>query len=296
VRFSGILCLVFLFTSITSPSPFAVPKHGCAPAIPPPVSGPITEPAGRPGLLFINEVLLLPHSTWNCSELGTYTPTKDAWVELYNPQSQSFDLYSVRTSLDSGPNTYAFYFPFGSAIAAHSYLVVFPRTSETFLSTAGPILRLLINGIVIDEVTLPPLAADQSYARIPDGGSTWQVLSNPTIDASNTPGQQPTPTPPSQTTTSSGNEGSSFNAGGYAVPKSSSNGQTLVAGEQPNWSTMQSPLSTPNTPAVLPPIGATATSPQMSDNMDTPRKIVFTAVLVALALTLLWCWRLFTHR
>src|SRR5207244_7174065 len=161
-------------------------------------------PPAQPGTLLINEVLTLPHSTWNCSESGTYTPINDAWVELYNPQNQPFDLYSVHSNLDSGPNTNAFYLPFGSAIAAHGYLIVFPRTSEAFLSTEGVILRLIINNVVIDEIIIPSLGADQSYARITNGSTIWQVTSNPTVDASNAPAQQAAPTPTPSNNNSAG--------------------------------------------------------------------------------------------
>ena len=58
----------------------------------------------------------------------------DAWVELYNPQSQPFDLYSVHSILDSGPTTNAFYFPFGSASREAR---VSPRSSAFFLPFRG---------------------------------------------------------------------------------------------------------------------------------------------------------------
>jgi hypothetical protein len=48
----------------------------------------------------------------------------------------------------------------------------------------------------IDQVLIPPSwRNDQSYARIPDGGKDWRVISTPTIGASNTlPSITPTPT------------------------------------------------------------------------------------------------------
>jgi hypothetical protein len=258
---------------------------------PPPVAGSLAVPATQYGSLLINEVLTLPHSTWNCSESGTYTPINDAWVELYNPQNQPFDLYSVHSSLDSGPNTNAFYLPFGSAIAAHGHLVIFPRTSGAFLSTEGTILRLIINDVVIDEVNIPPLGADQSYARIRDGSSTWQVTGNPTIAASNAPAQQATPTPTPSTSSSSG-----YGSGGkYTSRTGGAIHKIHVDGTQPDWSLLQLPTSASSTPAASPSTEVATTSHQPDDNMDIPHKIVLTFLIVALAFTLLWGWRLFIY-
>ena len=66
--------------------------HGCAPHIPPAVPGsPMPAPA-TPGIIRINEALLVPHSIWNCSEATAYSLTDDMWIELYNPQNQPFNL------------------------------------------------------------------------------------------------------------------------------------------------------------------------------------------------------------
>src|SRR5260370_34889691 len=81
-----LLCsTAFLFTPNVS-------AHGCAPPSPPPVAGsPAPAPASK-GVVLLNEALLNPQSTWNCSESGTYFVSKDTWVELYNPQNQPFNL------------------------------------------------------------------------------------------------------------------------------------------------------------------------------------------------------------
>ena len=89
LRFFTALLIVALFLNATTPRALSASIHGCASPNPPPVPGsPATAPA-IPGWLLINEVLLTPASTWNCSEPnGTFTPGRNAWVELYNPQSQ----------------------------------------------------------------------------------------------------------------------------------------------------------------------------------------------------------------
>ena len=135
--------------------------HGCAWPVPPGIPG---SPAPAPavsGTIVINEVLLVPHSTWNCSETGTYFSTTDAWIELYNIQSQPFNLYAAHAFIDSGPNTNTYSFSFGTAIAGHGYLVVFPRIRSSFASTETATLRLVIANVVVDQISVPSLGPDQ---------------------------------------------------------------------------------------------------------------------------------------
>src|SRR5439155_6237372 len=137
-----------------------------------------------PGSLRINEVLSMPGSTWNCSESGkSFSLSDDSWVELYNPQSQPYNLYAAHASFDTGPNTLPFYLPLGAVIAPHGYLVLFPSVfSGTLLKTN---LRLIVAGVTIDQINIPSLPIDQSFARIPNGSNLWQITNTPTIDASN---------------------------------------------------------------------------------------------------------------
>jgi hypothetical protein len=273
------VCLLVLSMTVTTLHASTSPKHGCAPAIPPPVSSTLSQPSAIRGLLFINEVLLTPHSRWNCSETGKYTQTADAWVELYNSQEQAFDLYAVHAGLDSGFSTNTFYFSTGTAIAPHSFLVVFPRENPSFLMTETSTIRLLINGTPVDEVTVPTLGADQSYARIPDGGTTWQICSTPTIDSSNTV----SPTGPQN----KGNSGA-INTGV----------QTANSGVQPTWTALYFPTATTSTPTVsITPSTSNlndTSSAQPSTDTDLPRKIILTMLAVAFVIALFWCWRLFT--
>jgi hypothetical protein len=238
-------------------------------------------------MVLLNEVLLDPQSTWNCSETGTDFIKEDSWIELYNPQNLPFNLYLVHAYLDSGPNTTIYYMPFGAVIAAHGFLVVFPRTVGNFAPTATPTLRLLIAGVTIDQVKVPKLAGDQSYARIVDGGSNWHVTNSPTIDASNdSSGASSTPTLTSTSTASRGN--------------TSTNGRSdspFIDGTQPAWSKLN--LSIPAAPPTV--SLATASSPSTllpassptSGGIDLPRRVELTVVAMLLALALFWCWRLF---
>jgi hypothetical protein len=199
-----------------------------------------------------------------------------------NPQNQPFNLYVVHAYLDSGPNTTIYYLPFGSAIPAHGFLVVFPRTVGNFAPEPAPTIRLLIASTTIDEVEVPQLAADQSYARPMDGASKWQVSNTPTIDASNNSSAiSSTPTSPS---TSAGHKGYTSGNGNNDAP--------FASGTQPAWSKLRLP-----TPAPFPTSSISSTplpsSPPAVISSDLPRRIAMTVLAVMLALALFLCWRLF---
>lgn len=316
MRFLEVLFTVALLWSITALQPFSASAHGCAPPAPSPVSSTPTPAPANQGVVLLNEVLLDPQSTWNCSESGTSSLIKDSWVELYNPKDQAFDLYAARAYIDSGLNTTAYYLPFSAAIAAHGFLVLFPRIEIGFSATETSTLRLMIGAVTIDQVQVPQLAGDQSYARIPDGANMWQVTDTPTIDASNNVSQttsSPTPTPQATSsstpqTTSSPTPYATSLPPPHATPTSTSHGHRghgnskgppLVTGTQPAWGNLGLPAhaSTPTGNLSSHKLPALSSSPRTtSDSMALPRQIALTLLAVSLALTLLWCWRLFKPR
>lgn len=311
VLVASLLCLSILLLRV-SPVNASGPTHGCAPAIPPTVAGSPAPAPATPGIIHINEVLTNPATAWNCSETtGGFSSTTDSWVELYNPQSQPYNLYTAHALIDSGSGTNPYYFPLGASIAAQSFLVVFPGTYQSFSTTETPTLRLVIGGSVIDQVVVPQLGSDLSYARFPDGGSKWQTTHTPTIDASNMTGLI-TPTPTSNTSgatrtpgsTGGSNYGSGSGSGGSTADGSSQ--AKVVSGTQPKWGAIQVPgaASTTANPSSSPSTlsnGNTnnaaqisAPTPTANTGADTPRRIIVTLLLIALAATLFWCWRLFT--
>jgi hypothetical protein len=288
-RFVVIACVMVLLVSnaVTLPV-LSATQHGCAPATPPPVAGPLVQPDPTPQVIFLNEVLTNPASIWNCSELGTSSTGNDAWVELYNPQGQAFDLYAVHSYLDTGPNTTPFYFPLGSAIAAHGFFVVFPPQSifAPLLSANGSLtLRFLINSALVDQVTLIPLLPDTSYARVPDGGSTWQVLDAPTIDTSDDPA---TPTP-TQVPTPSPAQLDSHNSSIQSETSTDATKQAL--GTQPAWNILSVPTTAPHFPRTttqrtIP--ASPAQQPPATGIADLPQKVLLSSLAVVLVVALLW--------
>jgi hypothetical protein len=278
---------VAMLLGITTPAVSDTGGHGCAPPVPPPITGSLAP--AKIGLIVINEILLVPHSTWNCSEKGTYFLNSDTWLELYNPQNQAFNLYNSHFAIDSGPTTNSFYFPFGASIAAHGFLVVFPRTNASFANTMTSTLRLTVNSTVIDQVNVPSLGPDQSYARTADGALSWYITPMPTIDASNS---SLTLTPTPSTTTSQ--QGSGNYPGSTSTP-GPGNKITLINGKQPQWHQLQlpAPVSTAPITQNIPSSTLSSPSPTTNSPLDLPRRIGLTILALAIALTLYWCWRRF---
>lgn len=292
-----IVCIFFLLSSMTISSVSSATGHGCAPATPPPVAGTLVQPEATPHIVFINEVLPSPASVWNCSEQGTKATSDDIWVELYNPQNQPFDLYAVHSYLDTGSGTTASYFPVGTAIAAHGFLVIFPMkfAGATFMLTNSSTLRLLLNGTLVDQVTLIPLVPDTSYARMPDGGNTWQVTDTPTIDASNVP---PTPTPkptrtpkPSSVKTTSQKSSTQGKAG--TLDGATTDTSNQPAGTQPAWNALSVPAITPSVSETTTQGNTSNSAPQGTNTGDLPRKVLLTSLAAASLLALLWGSRFF---
>lgn len=314
------LLFVSILCSMFSMAPFhatvAKPPQ-CAPLLPPAPPGPLQLPPTKAGTLFINEVLPLSNHTWDCSEVGTVKQKHNMWIELYNPQNQAFNLSAIHAAFDTGVGTGRMYLSPGTAIAAHGFFVVFPELGAIFSQTKTSLVRLLFNGVAIDQVLVPPsLGYDQSYARIPDGGKDWRVTSTPTIDASNTPPAiTPTPTrSPTATKTGGGIQQSA--AGSSTVSSStvgsSSSGTTEVApqnadgqptpsdGVQPAWSGLQMPSASASSPVATAPTDiapamtpAAPTGPAADTGADVPRKVLFSSLAVVLAGVLFLCWRRF---
>lgn len=275
-------CLLFF-----APSVHGAQTHGCAPDMPPPVAGPLNTTA----TVQINEVLTQPNSKWNC------TGTSNSWIELYNSQSQPIDLYAQHTliSINAEQGSGNIYFlPFGTAIAAKGFLVLFPL--EHVNATSIGSVALIMNNNPVDQVSVPSLQADQSYARTPDGTGAWQVVDQPTIDASNALSSQtatpttaitPTHTPKPTRTPKGGNSNSG------STPAST--------GTQPAWKQVQLPPGmTPTDTAATSadtstPLSSLPQSPSVAQSGGSSGwqiALIVTFILLLLGI-LTWCWRLF---
>lgn len=294
------LLLYLCLFGLTSPA-LGAQKHGCAPDTPPPVSSPVPAQA-IPGLVLINEALSQPKTNWNCSEPpDVFSQAEDSWIELYNPQSQAIDLYAAHAQISLDGGSTSINLPLGSAINAQSFLVIFPQEKQT---TASPIpwnIVLSIQGTTIDQAAIPLLQPDQSYARVPDGSTTWLDAGNPTIDASNnstdqpvtptptkTPKPTPTPklTPTPKTTSTSGGSGAN---------------QPTSSGTQPAWGQVLFPPDSTPTPGITTTADPATQLLSQPQGLSPPQSsapngwlialIIFCALL--LLAVLIWYWRLF---
>jgi len=114
------------------------------------------------------------------------------WIEIYNSSATSFDISGCKI-YDSGGQTGTKpkkEFPAGSIIPANGFLVII--TDDTLdsgfgLSSSGEEVWLEdTTGTVIDNVTFLAMADTQSYSRIPDGNSNWQLTDYITKGFANT--------------------------------------------------------------------------------------------------------------
>ena len=315
----SICLLLFLFFVANPLSALGASQQACLP----PIQGQLTIPPEQAGTVLINEALLSSKKTWSCpGSTSVPGPDDTSWLELYNPLALSFDIYSVHAAIDGGSGTTPMYFPFGSAIAAHGFLAIFPNKNIIFPNNTPETFtrRLLFNGTVIDQITLPAnLGPDLSYARMPDGASKWEITNTPTIGRSNvlpTPTPRLTPKPtrtPKPVTTKKKSSGGkvSVKAGIKNTPSkilstnpgiittTQNSHPTVVNGVQPPWHQLQLPSPSASSQgtsstATGTPLDTTANAPPINnDGADASHKLLFTGLAIACAGALFWCWRRF---
>ena len=127
--------------------------------------------------LFLNEILAKSDTTAD-------------WVEIYNDGDAVADLSGYLLQ-DSARESWAL--PSGTEIEAGGYLLIWADdAAEEGLhapfkfSKDGEVVTLLTpSGEVLDEVEFPELAAEESYARIEDGGDLWEIRTDITPGESN---------------------------------------------------------------------------------------------------------------
>ncbi len=103
------------------------------------------------------------------------------WIEIYNPGSEAVDISGF--GVYDSPSA-LFPFPAGTTVPAGGYFVVVcdkllaggdPTNIAAFgiKSTGESVFLVDAAGAVIDEVAVPAMPLDVTYARIPDGGTVW---------------------------------------------------------------------------------------------------------------------------
>jgi len=137
------------------------------------------------GQVLINEVVSNPQLVdWD----NQHVPANAQWLELYNPSGGSIALGQWSISTGSGASnslpSFRAVIPAGSSIPAGGHLALFAY-QYGFELRQTPIRLLDGSGNIVDSVSPPSLGADQSYARMPDGSSSWTVSSSPTLNGPN---------------------------------------------------------------------------------------------------------------
>lgn len=152
--------------------------------ITPPTKGTTNTPGGVTNLpLVMNEIY------------SRGVPDAPDWIEIYNPNTierslSGYKIYDVGGQSGSKPKKE---FPAGSVIPANGFYVIVtdnsPDPSYFGLSSNGEEVWLEnSSGAIIDDVTFPAMPdTTTSYGRLPDGSTTWQILTTRTRGSSNQP-------------------------------------------------------------------------------------------------------------
>lgn len=144
-------------------------------------------------MLYINEVM-----SDNSSEVADENGDFDDWIEIYNPTAGDISLAGMFVTND-GQDPTKYQIPLASTemVAAGAYALVWcdNESSEgdlhtTFeLDAAGTFVGLVAQSgcdfAAVDSITVPALAADESYGRETDGGTPWVVFTDATPNADN---------------------------------------------------------------------------------------------------------------
>jgi hypothetical protein len=122
------------------------------------------------------------------------TVGNEDWIEIYNPDTSPKDIsgYKIYDSGGESGSKPKKEIPAGTVIPAGGFFVVVvddTLDSGFGLSSGGEKVWLeKVDGTIIDSVTFPALGVDTSYARNPNGSSTWINLTPPTKGTSNASG------------------------------------------------------------------------------------------------------------
>ncbi len=121
--------------------------------------------------------------------LGIGNDATDEFIELYNPNTISFDLSDF--SLQAGTTTlHSYVFPDGTALQPQSYTVYYANTTKLSLSNSGGQVKLLDPlGNAIYATAIYDSAADGQTWALANGG--WYWTTKPTPGAANVIVQPP---------------------------------------------------------------------------------------------------------
>ena len=156
----------------------------------------VPAPADLPRL-FVNEILAVNNSI-NMDEMGQY----EDWVEIYNDDDSVVDVAGMYLT-DNPGQPKQWQIPAGTTISAKGFLLIWcdndpndgPLHANFKLTGDGEGVGLYqddANGnVLIDYASYPPVRADVSYGRYPNGSDNWGFMALPTPAAANNPHNDP---------------------------------------------------------------------------------------------------------
>ncbi len=118
------------------------------------------------------------------------TTTDPDWIEIFNKSTVGINIsgYKIYDVGGQGGTKPKKVFPAGTTIPANGYVVIVVDDSDSSgfgLSSSGEKVWLEnTSGVIIDSITFPALQTNESYSRIPDGG-TWKVTTTITRGTTN---------------------------------------------------------------------------------------------------------------
>lgn len=145
----------------------------------------------EPNPLAFNLVINEASADWeNAGYFADEDGTAQDWIEIYNKGNVTVNLDGLKLR-DSGD---VWTFP-NINLQAKKFLIVFAsdkdRTGSELhanfrLESNGEILAILnTDSSLVQQLTLPPMASNQSYATIPDGGYSYRLINNASPKLSN---------------------------------------------------------------------------------------------------------------
>ncbi|GAB4412283.1 MAG: hypothetical protein Fur0044_06460 [Anaerolineae bacterium] len=132
--------------------------------------------------LVINEILPAPYDhDWDNDGTADY---RDEWIELYNPTNYPVGLGGWQLADSSGA---AYNIPLDEVIPAHGFAVFYRARTQFSLNNDSETVSLTHpNGAVVDTFTYRHSPGyDESYCRLPDGGTAWSDDCGPSPQTAN---------------------------------------------------------------------------------------------------------------
>lgn len=298
----------FSTTSISASTPTKNPVS-CAFATPTYTPNPVTlTPTPDTNIHFyINEVMFTytNNTQFQCMQKIT-TSLQVLWIEFYNPATQPLSTNRFILTVQHASDSQSKY-EFGMVLPGKGFVVdSIPYNLTKNKDKPTQITIATLAHRTIDTVTFPSLtgtpllATGNSYARIPDGSSSWQTTNQPTLGNSNMSSRTKNSQKQSSQKKLKASQTPSTKSKKTLPPDTTEADNTETTETQltqPQWQTLRFPRISPPQPvqtSTLKNGNNHRTTPTIANSATTiPDKLLLTFLFIALFATLQWSWRYF---